>query len=276
MKYLDKSKKYKSFHYKQLSVDTFEYMHKRMIEMLQVIIDILNHNNIQYMICGGTLLGAVTTGKFIPWDDDVDICIFEDDYVRAMECLIAKMPKDMVLQCKKTEKNYYHGWVKVRDKNSCTYPGEMLYKENGIWIDIYKLVPMKAKEVDFRKTTEHVKYLKRRLCSGGINKEEYWKRLLDNKLVVKLIFSSIKKIISKDNKKVFYIQSASGITLNEEWCSSTKIYTFEGIKVTGFGNAEKYLIRHYGKEYDLLPKEDDRRISINRVDVYNNSDEKML
>lgn len=39
------------------------------------VIDLLEENNILYWIDGGTLLGSLQNGKFIPWDDDMDIVI---------------------------------------------------------------------------------------------------------------------------------------------------------------------------------------------------------
>lgn len=50
--------------------------------MLRDTNNILKLHNIQYWIDGGTLLGAVRHHDIIPWDDDADICILEDDEKR--------------------------------------------------------------------------------------------------------------------------------------------------------------------------------------------------
>ena len=47
--------------------------------LLKDIHQLFEANNIKYMIDGGTLLGAVRHNDIIPWDDDGDIVIFNDD-----------------------------------------------------------------------------------------------------------------------------------------------------------------------------------------------------
>lgn len=52
------------------------------IEVLMDIDKVCKRHNIRWFADCGTLLGAVRHGGFIPWDDDLDICMFRDDYIR--------------------------------------------------------------------------------------------------------------------------------------------------------------------------------------------------
>ena len=75
--YLEKSSVYKGFHYSVLDPNMLTYLHVRLQKMLSLLIPILDAQNIRYSVCGGTLLGAVTSGKAFPWDEDIDICVLE-------------------------------------------------------------------------------------------------------------------------------------------------------------------------------------------------------
>ena len=44
-------------------------------------------NNLQYWVEGGTLMGALRHGGIIPWDDDIDIGVFESDYKKLSNVL---------------------------------------------------------------------------------------------------------------------------------------------------------------------------------------------
>ena len=48
-------------------------------EMLSTITLILDKNQIPYCLIGGTALGAKRHNGFIPWDDDIDIGVLEED-----------------------------------------------------------------------------------------------------------------------------------------------------------------------------------------------------
>ena len=265
--YLQKSKQYKGFHYSVLPKESFDYLHKRTFEIFREIKAIFDQNKIPYMVCGGTLLGAATTGKFIPWDDDFDMCVFEEDYERAIDLLIEKMSDDVLVQCKKTEPRYFHGWVKVRDKHSKVLPATESYENNGVWVDLYKLTSSKEKYVDYKIAKEHLSYLKRRLKAKDISRSEYKNRIATANVHKRIMKSLVHSLFSRDKEEVYIIWSASKIVLKKDWVLPLSKRAFEGEEVTTFNKAENYLAAHYGKDFNTLPAEELRRIGINLVQI---------
>lgn len=268
--YLTKSRQYKGFHYSVLTPEMLEYLHSKTLEIFKEVKSILDENGIRYMVCGGTLLGAVTTGKFIPWDDDFDMCVLEDDYDRMKSLLLQKLPSWIEVQSKETEPHYYHGWIKVRDKGSKVEPNEPMYKENGVWLDVYKLTRSKHKDVEALILQEHLDYLNRRCQLGCISEEEKNKRVAERDLVNKIENAKLLASKSTDESEVYIIWSASKILVEPGWCLPLSECTFEGIHVTTFCQPDAYLVRHYGDSYKTLPPDEMRRVGICNVQILEN------
>jgi lipopolysaccharide cholinephosphotransferase len=55
--------------------------------------DICKKHNVDYWLCGGTLIGAVRHKGFIPWDDDIDIVIKRKDLDNLKTCLKLELPE---------------------------------------------------------------------------------------------------------------------------------------------------------------------------------------
>lgn len=49
------------------------------IELLKIFSEICEQHNLTYYALGGTLLGAIRHGGFIPWDDDMDLGTSRED-----------------------------------------------------------------------------------------------------------------------------------------------------------------------------------------------------
>jgi len=63
---------------------------KALINLLKTAKEILDKHNIEFWLEGGTLLGAMRDGKFIPWEHDVDLGMWADNISNQERILISK------------------------------------------------------------------------------------------------------------------------------------------------------------------------------------------
>lgn len=63
------------------------------LEVLEVIKSVCSQNGLTYYAYGGTLLGCIRHKGFIPWDDDIDICMLRSDYDRFFEIADSVLPE---------------------------------------------------------------------------------------------------------------------------------------------------------------------------------------
>lgn len=61
---------------------------------------------LKYYLCGGTLLGAVRHQGFIPWDDDIDVCMPRPDYEQMIRIVKETQEIDLI----------------AFELDNCTYP----------------------------------------------------------------------------------------------------------------------------------------------------------
>lgn len=110
------------------------------LEILIEIDRICRKNNIHYSLTGGTLLGAVRNGGFIPWDDDADISMLRSEYRKFQE--VCKTDLDQTrfyFQDIENTKGYRWGYGKVRRKNTIFLREnqEHMPYEQGVFVDIF-------------------------------------------------------------------------------------------------------------------------------------------
>lgn len=81
-------------------------LHKVLLSAMKDIDKICRENGLKYFLHAGTLLGAVNYKGFIPWDDDVDISMFREDYEKFLSLVQQQLGNRYFVQTYKTDSLY--------------------------------------------------------------------------------------------------------------------------------------------------------------------------
>ena len=256
---------------------TLEQLKQIEFELLKKFRDICKENGFNYSITGGTLLGAVRHGGFIPWDDDIDIIMPRPDYERFVEyCKIFDTPFRLVSA--ETDDGYAYLFGKVIDPATELIEdvGNRTAVDLGVFIDIFIYDGMGNTEEEAKKNFRRSRFLRELLVAYN------WKKFFRSKtkawyyepirfaFFLLSRFADHKKIIKAVEKKHkeldFYSCEYVGNLCSDKRERSiikrslVDTYTtmcFEGEEFSVFVGYETYLTNMYG-DYMQLPPEDKR------------------
>ena len=236
----------------------------RLLNMLIDFDRICQKYNIAYFISGGTCLGAVRHGGFIPWDDDIDIDVWHTDYQKLLKILPDELPEKYFLQTDKTDWSFARSYLRIVDKQSeVTYSdnrGRENFKHQGLWLDVLplnKMVSYRAKKfVDY-------------LYTGSLSN---LRRPMDKPLkklvsvfvypvsaVVVHMLNFLSAVMWNQNKICHEFGTGMSPRLDKRLCFPPKKILFEGIEFYGPAEPDKYLEKLYGTDYMIIPEEKNRK-----------------
>lgn len=85
------------------------------LELLKEFQRVCEENGLTYYAFYGTLIGAVRHKGFIPWDDDIDVVMFREDYNKLLEIAKGAFSSRFFLQtCENDKECFYGNYAKLR------------------------------------------------------------------------------------------------------------------------------------------------------------------
>ena len=258
------------------------------IGILRKIDQICRENRFIYYIIGGTLLGAVRHGGFIPWDPDIDIAMPREDYDKIIEYFDSH-DTDLFCQSIKSEPNHGSPHIIIKQKGT-----HIIYKKpktkykvkyDGVYLDIFPLDKAPMNTNLQKKHAKKILFLKRLIFSkvGTIYAESpvavKIEKQIMHLLMMPFSFKYLQNKLDKEMRKYngeesqYLVSMASHYSYEKQLMQShiygiPKKIKFEKFEFMCPENPHEYLKQLYG-DYMKLPPKEQRYQSINEIQKIN-------
>lgn len=245
-------------------------LQEKELELLKEFIRICDELNLKYYVVCGTALGTIKYNGFIPWDDDVDVALFRNDYEIFKEKAPRLLQAGLFLQNYETDPKFPHLFSKLRDSNTTYIEKSVAHIDmnHGVYIDIFPLdgYPQeisKQKELEKEKTKiqgkiscvyEFTRSPKERIGC-------FFRRIVGYHKKTNELLTALDEIISKNP-----ITEESLVCNHGNWQGKLEYAPyeqygdgiwrkFEGIDVRVPAKYDEYLTQKYGQWKQELPIE---------------------
>ena len=252
----------------ELTATELTQLKQLQLNMLRQFVDVCRQLNLRYYLMGGTMLGAVRHGGFIPWDDDIDVGMPRQDYEVFLQKAQSLLPENLFVQTFETDPQYPANFAKIRNSDT-TFVETSVKKRrmnHGVYMDIF---PLDYYPDEKEKSFEN----KKLLLTLRINRvysdvhPKFTTRLAS--LAACVACPSVQKALQKREKLFRSVTSGSRIAnhcgawgkkeiVPADWYGEGTTLAFEGIPVTVPAQYDKWLTHVYG-DYMQLPPEEKRK-----------------
>ena len=266
-----------------------DLLHQIDLDIVKDVVSLCDKYGLKYYMLGGTMLGAIRHSGFIPWDDDIDLGMFRDDYERFLE-LAAELPGNLKVENYRNTPSYQYYISRVLDTETIVIE-ERIGNDNkytNASIDIFPIdgTPNNAllRKVYFFRVLYHRALMSlcykdsidRKRQRGTAEKALLWilERLPIEKMTTpykqkEKIDQLLRKQKVEGSKFIGNIMGAyrTKEIVPAEFYGKGKTYTFEDIELRGMEMADEYLRWTYG-DYMQLPPEDKRKTHFKLLEIH--------
>lgn len=257
----------------ELNKEQLRQLQMTELEMLLEVDRICKENHIRYTIIGGTLLGAVRHGGFIPWDDDADIAMLRPEYEKFCRACETKLNhQKFYLQNMDNTEGYRWGYAKLRRKGTLFLrqnQEHMPYKQ-GIFLDIFPIDGTPDNRF-LRMLHDFRCFCVRKMLWSAVGKNTAGNRI--ERIIYKILYRIPEKTVKKWYRSLILKRNPNATkvvrTLTfpaprklrgyyRRWFSETAPIRFEDHVLEGVKDYQGWLRYEFG-DYMKLPPENKRK-----------------
>lgn len=235
----------------------------KQLSILKEVDRICRKHKLSYWLDGGTLLGAMRHGGFIPWDDDIDIGMTLEDMQAFMKVAPSELPDTLFLQTPESDPTSKEPIVKIRDLNSIYIEAGDTFSveyQKGLYVDIFPFIDYPTVPRPWAK----------KLCKGIsvsysiLHAQHYYSLRSFAEFfyfgMKYALFKGIWAMLCLVRPKGTYlsnilINNGYGIMHRKDSVFPLSTITFEGKDFPAPGNVDAYLKDLYKNYMDIPPKE---------------------
>lgn len=243
------------------------------LDLLKKLLDICDQYNLKVFVFAGTLLGAVRYGGFIPWDDDIDVCMLQEDFLKLESIADEAFQKPYFLQTALTDRKYFFGYGRLRNSETT---GVISWNKspdynNGIFLDIFILNGMAPTDAELKRHLKKRDMVHKLLNTYNLSYEKKGVKAIVSRAVSLLLrrIISYEELVKKYRKVMSeYDEISENVTLlthdwnfiHKYWCRKSSfdsiIYRkFENMIVPIPENYDELLKHTYGSYMEFPPIE---------------------
>ena len=113
------------------------------IDLVEELLRVCDKYHLKVYCCAGTILGAVRHSGYIPWDDDIDLMMYREDYEKLCDISGSEFSEPYFFQTEQTDPGCARGHAQLRNSSTTaildTEKGKKVHFNQGIFIDIFPL-----------------------------------------------------------------------------------------------------------------------------------------
>jgi len=197
--------------------------------ILEYVDNICRANGIDYFLCGGTLIGAVRHGGYIPWDDDIDIMLKRRDCERLREAIQRDGNPQFEFLSHKTDRLFPLPYAKVCDNRTLLKEDVLTARDMGVNIDVFPIDEVSDDPKEQRRIIMRNRLLINALQLKGLYPQRR-RSLMKNAVIVGshllLCLTSVSWLVRKINQNA------------QRWRNDSQEHHHCGVLVWGYGEKE--------------------------------------